>query len=133
MYRPVVHPTSIFSVQVWTILGIFYWQLITVPKIADGGYVRTSFPTRGARKLATCTRRAALNGTRGDQHRQVSLPFIREKNFEVRHISRCKQLDTPGRYTQQASHDKTRHMTEVMLRDSAVNNKRDSFYMNQGI
>jgi len=32
-------------------------------------------------------------------------------------------LDIPGRHAQQAPHDKTRHMTEVMLRDSAVNNK----------
>jgi len=31
----VVHPTSIFSPQVWTILGIFYRQMINVPKVIN--------------------------------------------------------------------------------------------------
>jgi hypothetical protein len=48
--------------------------------------------------------------------------YLQNKS-EVQHIARCKHLDIPERHAQQAPHDKTRHMTEVMLRDSAVNNK----------
>ena len=95
MYWAVVHTTSIFSPQVWTIFGIFYRQMINVLKVTKR--VMRCFPTRprvstlwtvhahtwqvhssifmvssAAHKLATRTNWTALNGTKGGKHRRIT-------------------------------------------------------------